>query len=139
MNIINSVTREVQTVAINQNVLFNSNRVKSCSNCGAIRHDEGSGLFTLTQKGIYRVHFNGNVTSATVGDISLAIEVNGESISGGIINEVVAVANDEANVSAEILVNVPCNCCMTISVGNISVENAILVDNANIIIEKLGC
>ena len=139
MNIINSVTKEVQTVAINQNVLFNSNRVKSCANCNNIRHDEGSGLFTLTQKGIYRVHFNGNVTSAVVGDISLAIEVNGESISGGIINEVVAVANDEANVSAEVLVSVPCNCCMTVSVGNISTANAILVDNANIIIEKLGC
>ena len=137
MNIINSVTKEVQTVAINQNVLFNSNRVRSCANY-SIRHDEGSGLFTLTQKGIYRVHFNGNVTSAVVGDISLAIEVNGESISGGIINEVVAVANDEANVSVEVLVSVPCNCCMTVSVGNISTENAILVDNANIIIEKLG-
>ena len=139
MNIINSVTKEVQTVAINQNVLFNSNRVGACANCNIIRHDEGSGLFTLTQKGIYRVHFNGNITSATVGDISLAIEVNGESISGGIINEVVAVANDEANVSAEVLVYVPCNCCMTVSVGNVSTENAILVDNANIIIEKLGC
>lgn len=120
-----------QTVAINNNVLFTDTVV---SPCPKVRHREGSGIFTL-KGGRYLVSFNGNVaipTGETVGAITLAIALNGEALQGGIMIVTPAAVEEFQNVSAMIYVDVPCNCCYTLSVKNIG-ATPITVDDANLV------
>lgn len=67
---LNSIAKNAQTVVTNQNVLFTETRVKSrrCAcNTGWLAHDNGSGLFEITNRGnlpmAVEVEFNGNVTA----------------------------------------------------------------------------
>lgn len=69
---INSIGVASQTVAVGQNVLFPTDRVRTrscqCACKGWLAHDLGSGLFTLTKPGIYEVEYSANITSATLGE-----------------------------------------------------------------------
>ncbi len=138
---INSVGVATQTVAVNQNVLFPTDRVRTrscqCGNRGWLAHDLGSGLFTLTKGGIYEVQYNANVTSATAGTASLDLEINGEIIGGTRSIYTVATANALGNLSGNTLIRVPCGASYTISLGNNSAL-ALTVQDANIIIKKLA-
>ena len=132
----------VQTVGVNQNVLFTDTAV-----CGSnsIIHREGSGLATL--RGItnqcrarFKAFFSGNIavpTDGTVGPISLALALNGESV--GTTNMIVtpAAVEEYFNVASAIYIDVPQGCCTQISVRNTS-EGEILVQNANLIIERVA-
>jgi hypothetical protein len=68
---LNVIAKTEQTVAANQNVIFNDTRVKSrrcgCSS-GWLNHVKGSGLFTITNRTnlpmAVEVEFNCNVTAA---------------------------------------------------------------------------
>lgn len=132
----------VQTVAINQNVLFTDTPV--CGGRG-IYHREGSGL--VTAKGIsgqcrarYRVSFGANIavpTGGTVGPISLAIAINGEAVAASIMTVTPTVVSSFFNVNRTIFVDAPCGCCTDISVENVSTE-AILVQNANLVVERVA-
>ena len=83
---INSIGVASQTVAVGQNVLFPTDRVRTrscqCACKGWLAHDLGSGLFTLTKPGIYEVEYSANITSATLGEASLDLELDGEIIGG---------------------------------------------------------
>lgn len=120
-----------QTVAVNGNVLFTETPVKPCCK---VRHREGSGIFTF-KGGRYLVAFNGNVaipTGETVGAVNLAIALNGEPLQGGIMTVTPAAVEEFFNVSALVYVDVPCNCCYTLSVKNIG-ATPVSVDDANLI------
>lgn len=120
-----------QTVEANANVLFTDTVVCPCPK---VRHREGSGIFTL-KGGRYLVMFSGNVaipTGGTVGAITLAIALNGEALQGGIMITTPAAVEEFSNVSSMVYVDVPCNCCYTLSVKNIG-ATAITVDDANIV------
>ena len=136
------IHNELQTVASNQNVVFDQTVVKG--NCAAI-HREGSGLVTL--RGItdqcrarFRVSFGANVAIPTGGaavPIELAIAINGEAIGPAtMISTPAAVANFN-NVYTSIYLDVPVGCCYTISVTNIGTD-AIEVENANLIVERVA-
>lgn len=131
---LNAVNAPSQNVLPLQNVLFASNRIKRCCNT---RHDQGSGIITLNKPGIYKVSYNGNTTLTAAGNASLGIKLNGEVIPGTIMTNTLAAAG-VASMSAETLVKVDCNCCVTITVGNLSTTDTIAVDNANIIVTKIG-
>ena len=132
----------LQTVATNQNVLFAETAVKG--NCSII-HREGSGLVTL--RGItdqcrarFRVSFGGNVaipTGETVGPISIALAINGEAIGPATAISTPAAVEEFNNIFTSVFLDVPCACCYTISVTNLT-TTPIEVQNANLIIERVA-
>lgn len=133
----------VQTVLAGQNVLFTEEPIKC--NRGFVVHRDGSGIITL--KGItnqcrarYRVSFGANIavaTGGTVGEISLAVAINGEPINTSTMSVTPAAIGDYFNVSTDIFVDVPRGCCYTIAIENIS-ATSVDVRNANIIIERVA-
>ena len=142
----NAVNEATQTVNVNANVLFatdriRSNRSNSC--CGGwLSHDLGSGLFTLVNNNrcgcaLFRIDFNANITSGTAGPLVLAIKSNGEQVAGTEMDTTVVTANTFANVSASTIIKVPFGASKTISIGNQGTL-ATLVKNANIIITKVN-
>lgn len=141
---LNVIAKTEQTVAANQNVIFNDTRVKSrrcgCS-IGWLNHVKGSGLFTITNRTnlpmAVEVEFNGNVTAAAAGATALVIELNGEAIGGTEMDYTVVTANTYQNVGASTLIPVPAGSSLTVSIGNIS-AGAVLVKDANVIIKKLA-
>lgn len=134
----------VQTVAADENVLFlNGNR---CCKKGFISHNDSSGIFRLkgasnSCKSIYKVQFNANIaiaTGGTVEPISVAITQNGEVLRNAIATVTPAAIGDFFNVSVSTFIELPCGCCDTITVENISDTTAIDVINANIIIDRVA-
>lgn len=132
----------LQTVAVNQNVLFSDTPVRG-GRC--VDHREGSGLVTL--RGItnqcyarYKVTFGGNIavaTGGTAGAISLAIAINGEAIPSTTMIETPAAVGDFSNVFSAIFVEVAAGCCLSLSVRNTS-DQAVDVQNANLIVERVA-
>lgn len=134
----------VQTVDVDENVLFlNGNR---CCRKGLIMHNDNSGVFRVkgvsnSCKTIYKVHFNANIaiaTGGTVEPISVALVQNGEVLRNAVAIVTPAAIGDFFNVSLETFIELPCGCCDTISVRNISDTTAIDVINANIVIDRVA-
>ena len=47
-------------------------RTASAINCRSwMNHNEGTGLFSILEGGVYRVNFNTNITSNTAGNVAL--------------------------------------------------------------------
>ena len=133
-----------QTVAIGQNVLFPEK--DSCRRNCNITHRNGSGIVTLNgsnnccNPARYKVNFGGNIavaTGGTVGPISVAIAIAGESLYGSTATVTPAAIGDFFNVYTSAIITVDCNCCSTISVKNVSAGTAIDVANANLIVERI--
>lgn len=134
----------LQTVAADDNILFeNGNR---CCRKGFISHRDDSGIFFLKGatngcKAIYKVHFDGNIaiaTGGTVEPISVAITINGEALGNATAIATPAAIGNFWNVAITTFVDVPCGCCVTVSVKNTSATTAIEVTNANIIFERVA-
>lgn len=131
-----------QTVGANQNVLFSDAPI---SGSGSIIHREGSGLITL--RGItnqcrarFKVFFSGNIaipTGGTVGPISLALALSGESVGSTEMIATPAAVENFFNVASGIFIDVPRGCCLTVSVQNTSDED-LTVQNANLIVERVA-
>jgi hypothetical protein len=136
------VANALQTVEINQNVLFTDTAVYGNN---AIIHRDGSGIFTLRGltnqcRARFRVTFGANIaipTGGTVEPISVAISIGGEPVASSNMIVTPAAAEDFWNISRTIHVDVPCGCCLQISVRNTS-EQAIDVQNANLIIDRVA-
>lgn len=139
----------VQTVYVDENVLFlNGDR---CCKKGFIMHNDLSGIFRIKgicknccQKAVYKVHFNANVAVSAAADggvlepISIALTQNGEVLRNAVATVTPAAIGDFFNVSFETFIELPCGCCDTISVRNISDTTAIDVINANIVIDRVA-
>ena len=134
------IANALQTVQANQNVYFTDTGI--CGNA-SMTHRDDSGLVTL--RGVtnqcrarFKVSFGGNIaipTGGTVGPISLAIAIDGEAVPATIMIVTPAAVEQFFNVGADVFVDVPRGCCVTISVQNISTE-AIEVQNANLIVTR---
>lgn len=141
---LNVINIPAQTVATNQNIIFNNTRVKSrrcgCQN-GWLNHIEGSGLFTITNRSnqpmAVELQFNANVTASAAGATALVLKLNGENIGGTEMDYTVVTADVYQNVSAVTLIPVPAGMSLTVSAGNIS-AGAVLVKDANLIIKKVA-
>jgi hypothetical protein len=131
-----------QTVLANQNVLFTD--TVTCGNC-SIAHRDGSGLVTLRgntnqSRARYRVSFGSNIaipTGGTVEAIQIALALEGEGIASSTMIVTPAAVENYFNVFGALFVDVPRNCCLTVSVKNTSTQS-ILVQNANLIIERVA-
>lgn len=131
----------IQEVAVNQNILFTDT---VCKGNKWITHRQGSGLITL--KGTrgcgcdcqpnarYLVSFSGNIavpTGQTVGEISVAISIDGEPAQATRMRVTPAAVDEYFNVSASTYLDSPNNCCIRVSVENTS-DIPINVQNANL-------
>lgn len=137
----------LQTVAVDENILF-SNGSRACRK-GFIQHRDDSGIFFLKGasngcRAVYRVTFNGNIAVAPAADggvlepISVALTINGEALGNATaIVTPAAIETDFFNVSVTTYIDIPCGCCVTVSVENTSDTSAISVQNANIIFERV--
>ena len=134
----------LQTVALNANVLF-ENGFRACRK-GYVQHRNDSGVFTLRGvtnqcRAVYLVRFNGNIAIAaggTVEPISVALTINGETLGNALATVTPAAIGDFFNVSVATFIDVPCGCCLSVSVKNVSTTTAIDVTNANIIIDRVA-
>ena len=134
----------VQTVAVDENVTFN-NGFRACHK-GFVQHRDDSGIFFLKGsnsgcKAIYRVTFDGNIaiaTGGTVEPISVALTINGEALGNATATVTPAAIGDFFNVSITTFIDIPCGCCVTVSVENVSATTAIDVTNANIIFDRVA-
>ena len=132
----------LQTVELNQNVQFTDTVV--CGSC-SIMHRDGSGLVTLRGltnqcRARFKAFFSGNIAipaDGTVEAISLALSINGEAIASTTMIQTPAAVEEFANVASAVYIDVPANCCVSISVRNTSTQ-AIDVQNANLIIERVA-
>jgi hypothetical protein len=136
----------LQTVAEDANVLF-GNGERSCKK-GYIDHSNGAGIFTVRgvpgYKAIYRVQFQANIAVApaadggVLGPISVALTENGEALGNATAIVTPAAIGDFFAVSISTFIALPCGCCKTFAVRNVSDGTAISVQNANIIIERVA-
>lgn len=132
----------VQSVAPNANVVFTEEPV---SGKGCIVHREGSGLITLRGltnqcRALFRVTFGGNIaipTGGTVGEISIAIAIDGEPVPSATATVTPAAVANFFNVARSVFIEVPKGYCVTVAVRNINTQ-AIEVENANIIVERVA-
>ena len=133
-----------QTVAEDENIIFLDGD-RACKK-GYITHRSGSGVFRLKGAGnacktVYRVTFNANIAVAeggTVGAISVAFQEDGETLQNAVATVTPAAIGDFFNVSLTTFIVIPCGCCVTVSVENISDGTAIDVTNANIIFDRVA-
>lgn len=132
----------LQTVELNQNVQFTDTAV--CGSC-SIMHRDGSGLVTLRGltnqcRARFKAFFSGNIAipaDGAVEAISLALAINGEAVATTTMIQTPAAVEEFANVASAVYIDVPANCCVTVSVRNTSAQ-AIDVQNANLIIERVA-
>lgn len=133
-----------QTVAADENIIFlNGSR---CCKKGNILHRDSSGQFTLRgstcqYKATYNISFTGNIAIAeggTVEPISVALAVNGETLNNARAVATPTAVGDFWNVTISTLVDVPCNCCLTVAVENTSETTPIDVTNANITFYRIA-
>ena len=132
----------IQEVAENQNVLFFETPI--CPTRGII-HREGFGIVRVSGnspqgRARYLVSFSGNIqipTGGTVGEISIAISIDGEPLASTQMIVTPAAVENFFNVSSQAYIDVPCGCCATIAVQNTS-DQAIEVQNANLIVVRVA-
>ena len=127
----------LQTVAAGADVAFTETDVNGS---GCITHREGSGIVKL--RGItnqcrarFLVSYSGNIqipTGGTVGEISLALAVDGEPLQSTRMIVTPAAVENFFNVSAQAYIDVPRGCCSTVAVQNTSAQ-PIQVQNSNLI------
>ena len=138
-----------QTVAVDENILFlNGDR---CCKRGYILHNNTSGVFRLkgickncATRAVYKVNFHANVAVAPAADggvlepVTLALTQNGETMLNTVSTVTPAAIGNLWVINFETLIELPCGCCDTISVRNISATTAIEVENANILFDRIA-
>lgn len=134
----------VQTIGVDENVTFMEG-ARACRK-GFISHRDNSGIFFLKGsnngcKAVYRVTFDGNIavaTGGTVEPISVALTINGEELTNALATVTPAAIGDFFHVSVTTFIEIPCSCCVTVSVENVSDTTDIDVANANIIFDRVA-
>lgn len=138
----------VQTVASNGTVIFTESPVPC--NRGLIRHRDGSGSFLLkgyvpqspcgcaAQSAEYLCLFGANIgipEGGTVGEISLALAIDGAVIPSSTMTVTPAAVEQYFNVSVAVNAQIWRGCCEALTVVNTSGQD-ISVQNANIVISR---
>lgn len=139
------INDSVQTIAPGASAVFYTS-VRDRS--GNIHFADGTGAFSLSGGPNrrskcpccndpckeYAVNFGANIaipTGGTVGDISVAIAVNGAAVPASTMIVTPAAVEEYFNVSREMPVPIWCGCCQTVTITNTS-DQAILMQNATL-------
>lgn len=140
----------VQTVNPGESIVFTETPVPCLR--GFVRHRDDTGNFLLSgyvpntntcccrrnNSANYLVDFGANIaipTGGTVGEISVAIAIDGSTIPSSTMVVTPAAVEQYFNVSRAINAQIWRGCCETITVRNTS-DQPILVQNANIILSR---
>lgn len=95
-------------------------RTRSAINCNSwMNHNEGSGLFSILDGGIYRVNFNTNITSNTAGNVALGLFADGVLVPGTEMDATIAAAGDWENISFNKEVRVCCKGTINLSINSL--------------------
>lgn len=84
--------------------------------------------------------FGGNIavpTGGTVGPISVALAVGGESLTSATAIVTPAAVENYFNVFVAAFIEVPRGCCVTVAVKNTSTQ-AVSIANSNLIVERVA-
>ena len=149
---IQSVLEPITTLSSNSaNVLFSNDdiRTRSASCAGWLQHNEGSPIYKILEGGLYKVSFNGNVTSSVAGTIALGLFQDGVLIPGTTMLAQITTTGNYVNVSFSKLIKVCCRGNATLTVASIpsvltgattpgttTVTEVPVIQNANFIIAK---
>lgn len=137
----------VQIVNPGESIVFTDTPVP-CRR-GFVRHREGSGNFLLSgwtpaapcrcnKSANYLVDFGANISipeGGTVGEISVAIALDGSTIPATQMIVTPAAVDDYFNVSRAVNVDIWRGCCETVTIRNTS-DQPIQVQNANVIFSR---
>lgn len=140
----------VQTVAPGETIIFTETPVP-CKR-GFVRHRDDTGNFLLSgyvpysygcpccrnNSANYLIDFGANIaipTTGTVGQISVAITIDGSTIPSSTMIVTPAAVEEFFNVSRAINAQIWKGCCETIAIRNTS-DQPILVQNANVIFSR---
>lgn len=127
-------------------------RTRSAINCnGWMNHNEGSALFSIIEGGIYEVTFNANVTSATAGQVGLALFADGVQVIGTEMDEAIATPGEFANIGFNKKIRVCCKGTVNLAINSVPTitysgagtptitdTQVPIIKNANINIERLA-
>ena len=95
-------------------------RTRSATNCcGFMNHNEGSALFSILDGGVYEVTFNGNVTSATAGQVALALLADGVQVAGTEMDAVIAAPGDFENINFDKKIRVCCKGTVNLAITSL--------------------
>lgn len=143
------VTPEIltsNTDNINFDIVDLRSRTANC--CGWLQYMPGGSDFTIIGGGTFKVSFNANVTSATVGQVALALKTStGSDVEGTEVDTQVTTANTYRNVAFTKLIRICPRVNTTISVGSLPAIGGVTpavatqiptVKDANLIIEKIA-
>lgn len=136
-----------QTVNPNESVIFTDSPVPC--NRGFVRHRDDTGSFLLSgyvpykngcrsNSAIYLVQFGANIaipTGETVGEISLALTIDGSTIPSSTMIVTPAAVEEFFNVSVAINAQIWRGCCETVAVKNTS-DIPVLISGANLLITR---
>lgn len=127
-------------------------RTASAQNCRSwMNHNEGSALFSILAGGVYEVTFNANVTSATAGQIGLALFADGVEVQGTEMDTAIATPGEYENIGFNKKIRVCCKGTVNLSVNSVPTitysgagtpvitdTQVPIVKDANINIERLS-
>jgi len=122
-------------------------RTRSANCCGWLQYMNGGSEFTIIGGGRFRVSFNANITSATAGNVAIALKTGtGTDVEGTETDVIVETADDYSHVSFTKIIEVCPRVNITIAVGSLPAIGGIptettevpTVKDANLIIEKIS-
>ena len=140
----------VQTVNPGETIIFTDAPVP-CER-GFVRHRDGTGNFLLSgyvprnggcccrqnNNANYLIDFGANIaipTGGTVGQVSVALTIDGATLPSSTMIVTPAAVNEYFNISRAINAQIWRGCCESFSIRNTS-DQPILVQNANVIITR---
>ena len=131
---------------LNFDVVDLRSRTATC--CGWLQYNPGGSDFTLIGGGTFRVSFNANVTSATAGQVAVALKTaTGTDVEGTEMDVDVTTPDVYTNISFTKLIKVCPRVNTTIAIGSLpaigGVTPAVVTEiptikDANLIIEKIA-
>lgn len=123
-------------------------RSRTANCCGWLQYMQGGSDFTIIGGGTFKVSFNANVTSATAGDVALALKsATGTDVEGTEMDAEITTAGTYTNISFTKIIRVCPRVNTTIAVGSLPAVSGITpavateiptVKDANLIIEKIA-
>ena len=123
-------------------------RSRSANCCGWLQYMNGGSDFTIIGGGTFKISFNANVTSATAGQVALALKsATGTDVEGTEMDAEVTTPNVYTNISFTKIIRLCPRVNTTLAIGSIpaigSVTPAVVtqiptIKDANLIIEKIG-
>jgi hypothetical protein len=123
-------------------------RSRTANCCGWLQYMQGGSDFTIIGGGTFKISFNANVTSATAGNIALALKTStGSDVEGTEVDTEVTTPDVYSNVSFTKIIKVCPRVNTTISIGSLpaigGVTPAVVTEiptikDANLIIEKIA-